>query len=132
MKIRRTTALIAYWTAALIIVAMILLSLDYSFTEALFMSSLFSPGVVAAKFFSLTSREGRLKQGCHKRCIYFRCYRSDGVFAYCHRSQTIGIYRRTESVVFRYRGRRHPRKPCLCSSDNLIDSGRGASGPTKI
>ena len=43
--------MIAYWTAALIIVAMILLSLDYSFAEALFMSSLFLPGVIAAKFF---------------------------------------------------------------------------------
>ena len=41
--------MIAYWAAALIIVAMILLSLDYSFAEALFMSSLFLPGVVAAK-----------------------------------------------------------------------------------
>ncbi len=51
MKISRTAALIAYWTAALIIVAMILLSLDYSFAEALFMSSLFLPGAVAAKFF---------------------------------------------------------------------------------
>jgi hypothetical protein len=51
MKIRRTTAMIAYWAAALIIVAMILLSLDYSFAEALFMSSLFLPGVIAAKFF---------------------------------------------------------------------------------
>ena len=58
MKIRRTTALIAYWTAALIIVAMILLSLDYSFTEALFMSSLFSPGVVAAKFFLSQAEKG--------------------------------------------------------------------------
>ena len=43
--------MIAYWAAALIIVAMILLSLDYSFAEALFMSSLFLPGVIAAKFF---------------------------------------------------------------------------------
>ena len=58
MKIRRTTALIAYWTAALIIVAMILLSLDYSFAEALFMSSLFSPGVVAAKFFLSQAEKG--------------------------------------------------------------------------
>ncbi len=51
MKIKRTTAMIAYWATALIIVAMILLSLDYSFAEALFMSSLFLPGVIAAKFF---------------------------------------------------------------------------------
>ena len=43
--------MIAYWATALIIVAMILLSLDYSFAEALFMSSLFLPGVIAAKFF---------------------------------------------------------------------------------
>ena len=43
--------MIAYWAAALIIVAMILLSLDYSFAEALFMASLFLPGVIAAKFF---------------------------------------------------------------------------------
>ena len=57
MKINRTTALIAYWAAALIIVAMILLSLDYSFAEALFMSSLFLPGVVTAKFFLAQVRE---------------------------------------------------------------------------
>ena len=43
--------MIAYWATALIVVAMILLSLDYSFAEALFMSSLFLPGVVTAKFF---------------------------------------------------------------------------------
>ena len=43
--------MIAYWAMALIIIAMILLSLDYSFAEALFMSSLFLPGVIAAKFF---------------------------------------------------------------------------------
>ena len=57
MKIRRTTALIAYWATALIVVAMILLSLDYSFAEALFMSSLFLPGVVTAKFFLAQVRE---------------------------------------------------------------------------
>ena len=57
MKINRTTALIAYWATALIIVAMILLSLDYSFAEALFMSSLFLPGVVTAKFFLAQVRE---------------------------------------------------------------------------
>ena len=62
MKISRTAALIAYWTAALIIVAMILLSLDYSFAEALFMSSLFLPGAVAAKFFiSQTEMGGSCK-----------------------------------------------------------------------
>ena len=51
MKISRTSALVAYWMVAIIIVAMILLSLDYSFAKALFMSSLFLPGAVAAKFF---------------------------------------------------------------------------------
>ena len=51
MKISRTSALVAYWVVAIIIVAMILLSLDYSFAKALFMSSLFLPGAVAAKFF---------------------------------------------------------------------------------
>lgn len=51
MKISRTSALIAYWMVANITVAMILLSLNYSFAEALFMSSLFLPGAVAAKIF---------------------------------------------------------------------------------
>ena len=51
MRLRRTTALIAYWAVAIITVAIILLSLDYSFAKALFMSSLFLPGAVAAKFF---------------------------------------------------------------------------------
>ena len=51
MKISRTSALVAYWMVAIIIVAMILLSLDYNFAKALFMSSLFLPGAVAAKFF---------------------------------------------------------------------------------
>ena len=51
MKINRTSALVAYWAVAIIIVAMILLSLDYSFAKALFMSSLFLPGAVSAKFF---------------------------------------------------------------------------------
>ena len=43
--------MIAYWAVAIITVAIILLSLDYSFAKALFMSSLFLPGAVAAKFF---------------------------------------------------------------------------------
>ncbi|MBQ6604090.1 MAG: LytTR family transcriptional regulator [Tidjanibacter sp.] len=51
MRLRRITALIAYWAVAIITVAIILLSLDYSFAKALFMSSLFLPGAVAAKFF---------------------------------------------------------------------------------
>lgn len=43
--------MIAYWAVAIITVAIILLSLDYSFAKSLFMSSLFLPGAVAAKFF---------------------------------------------------------------------------------
>ena len=43
--------MIEYWAVAIITVAIILLSLDYSFAKALFMSSLFLPGAVAAKFF---------------------------------------------------------------------------------
>ena len=43
--------MIAYWAVAIITVAIILLSLDYSFAKALCMSSLVLPGAVAAKFF---------------------------------------------------------------------------------
>ena len=51
MKIRKTTALIFYWIAAIVCVAMILISLEYSFAKALFMAVLFLPGAVVAKFF---------------------------------------------------------------------------------
>lgn len=62
MKISRTSALVAYWIVAIIIVAMILLSLDYSFAKALFLSSLFLPGAVAAKFFlSQAKKDGSSK-----------------------------------------------------------------------
>lgn len=51
MNIKKTSALIIYWIVALIFVAAILISLDYSFGKALFLSTLFLPGAVAAKFF---------------------------------------------------------------------------------
>ena len=51
MKVSKSVALILYWIVALICVAAILISLEYSFAKALFLSSLFLPGAVAAKFF---------------------------------------------------------------------------------
>lgn len=51
MKIKKTAALILYWIVALVFVAAILISLEYSFAKALFISTLFFPGAVAAKFF---------------------------------------------------------------------------------
>lgn len=51
MKVSRTTALILYWFVALVCVAAILISLEYSFAKALFLSTLLLPGAVAAKFF---------------------------------------------------------------------------------
>ena len=52
MKIKKTAALIIYWIIALTSVAAILISLDYSFGKALFLSTLYLPAAVAAKFFS--------------------------------------------------------------------------------
>lgn len=52
MKIKKTSALIIYWIIALTSVAAILISLDYSFGKALFLSTLYLPAAVAAKFFS--------------------------------------------------------------------------------
>ena len=52
MKIKKTSALIIYWIIALTSVAAILISLDYSFGKALFLSTLYLPVAVAAKFFS--------------------------------------------------------------------------------
>ena len=52
MKIKKTAALIIYWIIALISIAAILISLDYSFGKALFLSTLYLPAAVAAKFFS--------------------------------------------------------------------------------
>ena len=51
MKVYKSAALILYWIVALVFVAAILISLEYSFAKALFLSSLFLPGAVAAKFF---------------------------------------------------------------------------------
>ena len=51
MKIKKTSALIIYWIIALTSVAAILISLDYSFGKALFLSTLYLPAAVAAKFF---------------------------------------------------------------------------------
>ena len=51
MKVSKSAALILYWIVALVFVAAILISLEYSFAKALFLSSLFLPGAVAAKFF---------------------------------------------------------------------------------
>ena len=52
MKIKKIAALIIYWIIALTSVAAILISLDYSFGKALFLSTLYFPAAVAAKFFS--------------------------------------------------------------------------------
>ena len=52
MKIKKTSVLIIYWIIALTSVAAILISLDYSFGKALFLSTLYLPVAVAAKFFS--------------------------------------------------------------------------------
>ena len=52
MKIKKTAALIIYWIIALTSIAAILISLDYSFGKALFLSTLYLPAAVAAKFFS--------------------------------------------------------------------------------
>lgn len=51
MKIKKTSVLIIYWIIALTSVAAILISLDYSFGKALFLSTLYLPVAVAAKFF---------------------------------------------------------------------------------
>lgn len=62
MKISKTAALIFYWIVALICVAAILISLEYSFAKALFLSSLFLPGAVAARvFFSQIKWDGSAK-----------------------------------------------------------------------
>ena len=52
MKIKKTAALIIYWIIALTSIAATLISLDYSFGKALFLSTLYLPAAVAAKFFS--------------------------------------------------------------------------------
>lgn len=51
MKMKKSAALVTYWIAALFCVAVILVSLDYSFPKSVFLASLFMPGAVAAKYF---------------------------------------------------------------------------------
>ncbi len=47
----KKSILISYWTVAVIMVAVLLTSLGYRFTEALFIGTTFLPGALAARYF---------------------------------------------------------------------------------
>ena len=51
MHIKRLLFTLLYWFAALLAVALVLSSLSYSFSEALFLACMFLPGSLCARFF---------------------------------------------------------------------------------
>lgn len=51
MQVKRLLLTLLYWFAALFAVALVLSSLSYSFSEALFLACMFLPGSLCARFF---------------------------------------------------------------------------------
>ena len=47
----KRTLVISYWALSIFLVAVILSSLGYRFMEAVFISTMFLPGALAAKYF---------------------------------------------------------------------------------
>ena len=51
MEAMKRFLIISYWVVSILLVALVLTSIGYSFLEALFIGSMFLPGALAAKYF---------------------------------------------------------------------------------